>query len=274
MADTVHSPPNHSERHERDVEEKARLAPRTVYEIVRQEGQEQMERPPVSLWWSGLTAGLSISFSLLTQAMLKLHLPDTPWTPLIGSFGYCVGFLMVVLARQELFTETTITVILPILAQPSRRNIFLGFRMWAIVLAANIVGTLISAAFCSFAPVLAPELRHAMLEIGGEAMNFAWWQMVFRAIAAGFLMAMMVWLIPSAEDAVFQVIVLMTYLIGIGGFAHIIAGSMEAFMLLFAGQIDAGHVLWNFAAPVLIGNVIGGTALFSVLSYAQVMKEI
>ena len=76
-----------------------------------------MARPVVSLWWSGLAAGLSISFSLLAQAILQLHIAETAWRPLVTSFGYTVGFVMVVLSRQQLFTENTITVILPVMAQ-------------------------------------------------------------------------------------------------------------------------------------------------------------
>jgi formate-nitrite transporter family protein len=75
-----------------------------------------MVRPAVSLWWSAVAAGLSISFSPLSQAILNLHLPDTQWRALISSFGYSVGFVIVVLARQQLFTENTITVVLPVMA--------------------------------------------------------------------------------------------------------------------------------------------------------------
>jgi formate/nitrite transporter FocA (FNT family) len=181
---------------------------------------------------------------------------------------------MVVLARQQLFTETTITVVLPFIANPSSHNAVLSFRMWAIVLIANIAGTLLAAAFCTLTPVLSPELKNAMIVISTQAMQFAWWPMLLHGIATGFLIAVMVWLIPSAEGTEFHVIVVMTYLIALGGFAHIVAGSMESFMLVFAGQMSIAHMLFGFCAPVLIGNVIGGTALFGMLSYAQVMEEI
>ena len=71
-----------------DIEE--RSSPRTpvIYEVVRRLGEEEMARPVTSLWWSGVAAGLSISFSLLAQAILQTHLPEAPWRPLIGSFGY------------------------------------------------------------------------------------------------------------------------------------------------------------------------------------------
>ena len=69
---------------EREVDEvEERSAPRTpvIYEIVRRIGDEEMVRPFFSLWWSGVAAGISMSFSLLAQAVLQTHLPDAPWRP-------------------------------------------------------------------------------------------------------------------------------------------------------------------------------------------------
>jgi formate/nitrite transporter FocA (FNT family) len=87
-------------------------------------------------------------------------------------------------------------------------------------------------------------------------------------------MAAMVWLIPGAAAAEFYVIVLMTYLISVGNFAHVIAGSMEAFMLVLNGEAELRSIVQDFLVPVLLGNITGGTALFAVISHAQVMKEI
>ncbi|MBV8538791.1 MAG: formate/nitrite transporter family protein [Alphaproteobacteria bacterium] len=255
------------------IETRARLRPRVIYEIVSFEGREEMARPAMSLWWSGVAAGLSISFSLLTQAILYLHLPDAPWRPLVVGLGYSVGFLMVVLARQQLFTESTITVVLPLLADFGTRKLMLSGRVWAIVLSANIVGTLFAAAFCTFVPVIAPELRAAMVEISRHSLAHGWWIMLLRGVSSGFLIAAMVWLIPSAKGAEFQVVLLITYVIAVGDFSHIVAGSVEAFMLLFASTWGATQVVWAFMVPTLIGNIIGGTALFALISYAQVMEE-
>ncbi len=262
------------EAEEKDVEE--RSSPRTpvIYETVRRHGEEEMERPSVSLWWSGLAAGLSISFSLLAQAELRLHVPDSAWRPLIVAAGYPVGFLMVVLARQQLFTETTITAILPVLAKPSRKNIANVTRMWSIVFVANMAGTLAAALFCMFTPVLAPDTREAMLALSRESMANGWLEMFFKAITAGFLIATMVWLLPAAEAARFHVVALMTYLIAIGDSMHIVAGSVEAFLLVAHGELGVWAMLGGFTVPVLLGNVVGGTALFAMLSYAQVMQEI
>ncbi|HEY1328653.1 MAG TPA: formate/nitrite transporter family protein [Casimicrobiaceae bacterium] len=261
-------------REDEQVEERSAPPTPVIYHVVRKLGEEEMERPAVSLWWSGVAAGLSISFSLLAQALLQLHLPDAPWRSLVRSFGYAVGFLMVVLARQQLFTETTITAVLPVMAQLNARNTARMMRMWSIVWIANTVGTLFAALFCSFTPVIGPELRGTMLDISAQAMAHGWIEAFFKAISAGFLVAAMVWLMPSAESAQFWVITLMTWLIAAGGFAHIVAGSVEAFMLVANGQLGVGSMLVDFTVPVLLGNIVGGTALFALISYAQVMKEI
>src|SRR6476620_2189198 len=113
-----------------DVEELATPRTPVIYEVVRRLGEEEMLRPATSLWWSGLAAGLSISFSLLAQAILETHLPDVAWRSLVSSFGYSVGFIMVVLSRQQFFTENTLTVVLPVMAEPTLRNLALIARIW------------------------------------------------------------------------------------------------------------------------------------------------
>ena len=258
----------------KDVEELATPRTPVIYEVVRRLGDEEMQRPVTSLWWSGVAAGLSISFSLLSQAILTAHLPEGSWQPLVVSFGYCIGFIMAVLSRQQLFTESTITAVLPVAADVTWRNILRMVRLWAIVLAANLAGTLFAALFCTFTPALSGDIYNGMLEISRDLLAFGWWEMVFRAIAAGFLMAAMVWLMPGAEGAQFHVITLMTWLIAVGGFTHIVAGSMESYLLVFSGEWVWWRMLTDFMVPVLIGNIIGGTALFALIAYAQVMDEI
>jgi len=122
--------------------------------------------------------------------------------------------------------------------------------------------------------VLPAQLYDGMVTVSRDLLAVGWWDMVFRAIAAGFLMAAMVWLMPGAERAQFHVITVMTWLISVGGFTHIVAGSMEAYLLVLAGDWAWWQIVSDFVVPVLIGNMIGGTALFALLAYAQVMSEI
>jgi formate-nitrite transporter family protein len=133
---------------------------------------------------------------------------------------------------------------------------------------------LLAALYCSVTPVLEPSIKEAMLEISRLMMENTIPQMFFKAIASGFLIAAMVWLLPSADVAKFQAIALMTYLIAACNFTHIVAGSAEAFLLVVNSELSVGALMEHFLMPVLAGNIVGGTALFALLSYAQVMNEI
>lgn len=263
-----------TEREVEDIED--RSSPRTpvIYEIVRRLGEEEMARPAISLWWSGVAAGLSISFSLLSQAILQTHLPDAPWRPLVACLGYSVGFIMVVLSRQQLFTESTVTAVLPLFANFNLLNLRKLARLWGIVLVANLVGALVAAIFFTYAPALTPALYHGIVDVSRHILGHGWLDLFFKGIPAGFLIAAMVWLIPSADTAKFHVIALMTYIIAAGGFMHIIAGSVEGFVLVLNGDIGWVSIVTGFIIPVLAGNIVGGTALFGLISYGQVMREI
>jgi formate/nitrite transporter FocA (FNT family) len=262
-----------SEAQKEDVEDSSRLNALMIYEVLRREGEEELDRPLTSLWWSGVAAGLSISFSLIVEGVLRTNLPDAPWRPLVTGFGYSVGFLITVLGRHQLFTENTITVVLPVVAQPSLANFGRIGRLWALVLIANLVGTLLTALFCSYTSVLPSDVTNAMLALAHDSTAHAPLEIFFKGIGAGFLIAAMVWLLPSAGATQFHVIVLMTYLIAICGFAHIVAGSFEGFMLVINDRLSLWGMMAGFAGPALLGNIIGGTMLFSLISYGQVAKE-
>lgn len=254
----------------------SKTTPRTpvIYETVRRSGEDEMERPAASLWWSGLAAGLSISFSMLVPSVLHMHLPDTPWRLLITTLGYPIGFLIVVLGRQQLFTENTLTVVLPVVTRFSWPKLGKAGRLWAIVLTANLCGTFISALFCTYTDVIRPELRDAILEYSRHSVLFPPMDNLLRGITAGYLMAALVWLMPAAGGSPLLVVTIITYVIGVSGTAHVVAGSVEAFMLVLAGELSPVAMATTFALPALVGNIIGGTALFALLSYAQVRHEI
>lgn len=257
-----------------EVHERAQLRPVAVYEIVRHEGEVELSRPTSSLVWSGFAAGLSIGFSVFTQAVLRHYLPDADWRPLIECWGYAVGFLIVILARQQLFTEITLSAVLPFLAKPSLAQMWRVARLWALVFAANLAGTLVFGAGIAFDVLNTPAVRDSAIHIAREAMEPAPIYMMLRAIAAGWLIATVVWLLPSADHARAAVIALLTYLISLFHLSHIVAGSVEAATLIFTGEIGVWWAISHFYLPTLIGNIIGGSALFALINYAQIAEEL
>lgn len=257
-----------------NVRSRLRLRSAIVYEIIREDGEEELEREGINLWWSGLAAGLSIGFSVVAEGLLRAYLPDEPWRPLVDNLGYSVGFLIVILARQQLFTENTLTAVLPLVATRSWKNFWSLLRMWTIVFTANMAGTLLFALALSSNLFFEPEPQAAFREIAEHLLALDPTQTFLRGIVAGWIVATLVWLLPSAENNSVVIIVLMTYLIALGELAHVIAGSVEAFMLAFDGSASWNQAVFGFLIPALAGNIIGGSALFGLIAYAQVQEEI
>lgn len=264
--------PDLTEREQHEVHE--RSAPRTevVYEAIRKEGENELKRSPPTLAYDGLTAGLSMGFSFVAEALLRSHLPDATWRPTVVSLGYSVGFLMVVMGRQQLFTENTLTVILPLLRNFDAFTLKRVLKVWAVVLAANLLGAFLFALVIGHTDLFRPEVRAAFGDLGHEALEGGWGLTLIRGIFAGWLIALMVWMLPAAESARVLVVIIMTYVVAFGGFAHIIAGSVELFYVVTTGAASWSDY-FGWMLPTLLGNIIGGTTLVAALGHAQVVSE-
>lgn len=253
------------------VQERVAIGAKVVYEAVRLEGEEELERPAAALAWSGLAAGLSMGFSLLAEGALQAHLPDSSWRPMIARVGYSVGFLVVVLGRQQLFTENTLTVVLPLLLHKDLATIRKVLRLWSVVLSANVVGTFLFALAIARLHFLEPAVQKSLLDVSEAHLPLGFWTTLLRAILAGWLIALMVWMLPDAASSRVIVIIIMTYLIGISSLSHIIAGSTNIFFLVAQGRLSLGQYFTAFFFPTLIGNVAGGVSLVAALAHAQVV---
>ncbi len=258
-------------REEKDAEQRSAPSGKVVYKAIYQEGADELQRPTSALFWSGLAAGLSMSFSLIAEGLLQAHLPDAPWRPLITKLGYGVGFLIVILGRQQLFTENTLTPILPLLIRRDGRTLLNVLRLWVVVLAANLLGGLLVAWGLAQTGVFPDSVSECFREIGREHLQPGFELHFTRAIFAGWLIALMIWLLPFAETGRVWVILLITYVVGLGEFSHIIAGSIPVFLLAASGEASWGQALLGFNLPTLLGNIVGGVMLVAVLNHAQVV---
>ncbi len=260
---------------EERVDEHRPLTSEETFHVVSESGLEELRRPTVSLAWSGLAAGLALGFSVVAEAVIAGHLPDdAEWTPLVADMGYTVGFIIVVLGRLQLFTENTITPVLPICKEPSRGNLFALARNWSVVLTANLVGAMLFAAFIMLTPALSESAQGEILELGRHVADDGFQVTVIRGIGAGFLIASLVWVMANTLSGQLLAIFIVTYIVALCGFAHVVAGTVEISALVLTGNLAAGTAFTGFILPALIGNIIGGTVLFGFISYAQVSREV
>jgi formate/nitrite transporter FocA (FNT family) len=258
----------------RHIEEQSRPSAALIHETIRAEGESELRRTATALLLSGFAAGLSMGFSLVVSGLLHARLPDAPWRELVTHWGYTVGFLIVVMGRQQLFTENTLTPVLPLLYHRDVATLMQVLRLWALVLAANIAGTAAFAAVIAHTGAFGSDVQAAFAELSHPVFAQPFGVTFTRGLFAGWLIALMVWMLPSAETSRPFIIVAMTYVVGLGGLAHVIAGSVDAFYLVQIGAATMHDYVVRFFLPTLTGNIIGGIALVAALNYGQVAHEV
>lgn len=273
MAEQASDSPHLGDPEKGQADDHAPLRPVVIHEIIRAEGEAELKRPAAALLWSGLAAGLSMGFSFVAQALLKTDLPSGPGAEALASVGYMVGFVIVVLGRQQLFTESTLTAVLPPLHDHDPQTWIKTLRLWGIVFAANILGTWLFAAVLAFGHPLPPNTGPALSQLASETMAHPFWNTLLRAVLAGWLIALMVWLLPSAGSAKLLIIALLTWLVAFAKLSHIIAGSGESAYAVLTGAASLGAYVLKFMIPTAIGNTLGGVALVAMLNHAPVSAD-
>jgi formate/nitrite transporter FocA (FNT family) len=244
-----------------------------IHEIIREDGEQELARTNMALALSGLAGGLSMGFSFLAEALLRASLPDTAWRHSVESFGYCIGFIIVVLGRQQLFTESTLTAILPAATRRDAKTLAAAGRLWAVVLAANLAGTWAFAALIHIPQVFAPDVTAAFQSIAQEAIPPVFYVTLLKAFFAGWLIALMVWILPSAQSARLMTILLITYVVALARLSHVVAGSAEAAYSVLSGTAAFSDYLSGFLWPTLLGNIIGGVVLVTILNHGSILPE-
>ncbi|MGK5106466.1 formate/nitrite transporter family protein [Enterobacter roggenkampii] len=244
-----------------------------IHEHIRQDGEKEMERDAMALFWSAIAAGLSMGASLLAKGIFHVQLEGVPGGFLLENLGYTFGFVIVIMARQQLFTENTVTAVLPVMQNPTLGNFGLLMRLWSVVLLGNIIGTGIAAWAFEYMPIFDEPTRDAFVKIGMDVMKNTPIEMFSNAIISGWIIATMVWMFPSAGSAKIVVIILMTWLIALADTTHIVVGTVEILYLVFNGTLHWSDFFWPFALPTLAGNICGGTFIFALLSHAQIRND-
>lgn len=263
--------------HDQPLED-AQKSYHTVLEQHVQQATEDLERPARGLFLSSVSAGLDVGFGPFLMAVigtLTLGAVSHPARELLIALTYTIGFVFVVIGRSALFTEQTTSAVLPVLAQ--RASVAQLLRLWAIVLVGNIAGATLIAAFIS---QLAPALHIVRPEVFGEiAMKLTGhssMSILGSAIAAGWLMGLLAWLVVASRDTMSQVtlVIATTFVIGIAGLHHSIAGTIEVLMALFASAGPTWTDFGKFLFWAVLGNAIGGVVFVALLKFGHVRASL
>ena len=249
----------------------------TILEQQTSRAEEELRRPAIALFMSGVTAGPDVGFGPFAMAinstLFEGVLPHAAIT-FINANLYSIGFIFVVVGYSALFTEQTASAIQPVLSRRAGAGALL--RLWGIVLTANVVGT---AVFSAMAAVLGPALGVVDQGVFGDMAHRLlakpWWVMLLSGVTAGWLMGLLAWLVTASRDTISQIacVWLATMLIGLGGLHHSVAGTVEILMGVFSGEVEDSASYFVFLLWSVIGNAFGGVVFVAGLKYSHIMKS-
>ncbi|ARD44047.1 formate/nitrite transporter family protein [Colwellia sp. PAMC 21821] len=245
--------------------------PDDILEKAIEEGLEQLVRPGLSLFLSAIAAGMIICFTVMAVGVMTTIVGDldSGFNRILVALVYPLGFILCILSGTQLFTEHTATAFYPILDK--RANLTVMLKLWAIVISGNLFGGLISAGLLS----AADDVIHAAdgyLVIAQHMLAYEYSTLLVSAILAGWLMALGAWTILSTSSTASQIlcIYIVTFVIGVGGLHHSIAGSVELFVALFTSNAIAVSDIAVTIVVILLGNAFGGSVFVALLNHGHI----
>jgi len=241
-----------------------------IFQRILAAADEEIRVGTRELFFSGLAAGFAITITFLLYTSMTAK---TGGDPVLSAILYPLGFVYIILGDYQLFTENTLPPVALVLERLASVPALLG--IWAVVLAANLVGGVAGAFFLSSTGVFTPEAAAAAEGFAEKAIDTAWWTLFAKAVFAGLIVAGVVWVDYASRDTISRLVLVYVAFLAIpfGNLYHVVVSSTEMVYLVFQGELALAVGVWEFVLPVLLGNSVGGVALVTVVNYFQTTER-
>jgi len=249
-----------------------RLTATEIFDAATANARSELKRGSLGLTFSGLAGGITLGLTGIGVASIRAALGDGGWQDLVAYLIYPIGFIAVIIGRQQLFTENTLYPVVLVLDE--RKHVLATLRLWVVVFASNIAVAVLFAGLCIYTTALRPDIQAKLVELGSQAAPGTFGHLFWSGVVGGWLIALVAWMVTASHWTIGQVAMvwLLTFIVGIGHFAHCVVTSCEILASTMGGAVSVGSYLHWLAAATL-GNIIGGVGIVSVLNYGQVRQE-
>lgn len=239
-----------------------------IFEQVAHNARSELKRSTTSLAISGFAGGIFMGLSGLGTAITLGMFGKSELTHFIASMFYPLGFIVVIIGRAQLFTENTLYPVALVLSE--KKELWNTLRLWCTVLPANVLGALAFSVLAAKTSALHAPTQQALAELGLTAGHASVSSVFWSAVTAGWIIATAAWLVSGSHSVTGSVLILwmLTFVVGLGNFAHCIATSSEILTAVLRGEFSAlGYLKWLGLA--VAGNVCGGVLMVTLLEYGQ-----
>ena len=240
-----------------------------IFERAQENARAELERTTCALAISGLAGGFAMGLTGLSVAAVRANLGATPHTEFVSMLFYPLGFIAVIIGRSQLFTENTLYPVTLVLSE--RKHVLDTLRLWGVVFSANVAGALCFALLAERTSALQPKIAEELVKLGLGMVSVSSSNAFWSGVIGGWLIALVAWMVSASHWTIGQVamIWLLTFLVGIGGFAHCIASSGEILSAVLRGPVPwLQYLRWLLFATT--GNILGGVTIVTLLNWGQV----
>ncbi|MGI8869493.1 MAG: formate/nitrite transporter family protein [Mycobacteriales bacterium] len=256
---SITSPPG--AREESDVED--------AYDRLVSEGNDRLNRPLLPLVATGFLGGVDVGVGVL----IYLVVSHQTGQPLLGAIAFTVGFVALLLARSELFTENFLVPVIAVVAKEG--SLLQLLRLWLVTLAANLAAGFVMAAMIV---VALPEIRDTATEAGAHYAHLGVsWRSFVLAVLGGAVITLLTRMQHSTDSLGVKIVpaVLMSFVLLGAQLFHSVLDSMLMFAGLLTGDAPFGYLSWLGALGwSAFGNVIGGLALVTSIRLLRVPHRV
>jgi formate/nitrite transporter FocA (FNT family) len=233
-----------------------------------EEGADRLARPMLPLVSTGLLGGIDVGTGVLAYLVVHQRTGST----LLAGLAFSIGFVALLLARSELFTENFLV---PVTACVAGRGSWASLlRLWGVTLVANLVGGWVMAWLVITA---LPGLAETAVETGTHYATLGSTLSSFSlAVLAGVVITLMTRMQHGTDSQGVKLVpaVLFGALLAAGQLFHSVLDSILMFAALVAGApfgyLDwFGALLWASA-----GNMVGGLVLVAGIRLLRVSHKV
>lgn len=240
-----------------------------TYERLVEEGHERLDRPLLPLAATGLVGGIDVGVGVLIYLVVKAETGDA----LLASLAFTVGFVALLLAHSELFTENFLVPVISVVARVG--TLAQLARLWAVTLAANLVGGLLMAAMIV---VALPSVHEVAVESGTHFAELGVsWRSFFLAVLAGLVITLLTRMQTATDSMGVRVVaaVMMSFVLVGAELFHSVLDSILIFAGLLTGDAGYGWADWPGAlAWAAFGNLVGGLVLVTGLRLLRISHRV
>jgi len=241
-----------------------------IYQQVATNARQELKRTTTALGLSGFGGGAFMGLSALGAATAIALLGTSNVARIVSAMFYPLGFIVVIIGRSQLFSENTLYPVALVLAE--RKEFWNTMRLWAVVLPSNVAGAFAFAMLEAQTSAIAPATVTAMGQLGLDAIAHPASTVFWSGVIGGWIIALTAWLVSGSHSVTGSVMVIwmLTFMVGLGNFAHCIATSCEVLVAVLAHRAPwSAYLVWFF--PAVLGNICAGVGLVTILEYGQVI---